>query len=122
MSQKTKDLKPLFLSAEEAMGLLDLCMLSHAELDRDKEGILLKLSDLVRQHLAAHAAEAAEIDVSDPTDSRGDLPDCLAVEEGGRLAVPGAEFIAPRTSSARPIPLKPCPAGRFRSWITTPGL
>jgi hypothetical protein len=122
MSHKTKDLKPLFLSAEEAMGLLDLCMLSQTDLDRDREGILLKLSDLVRQHLAAHAAEAAEIGVSDATEPPGELPDCLATGDGGRLAVSGAEFITTRTNSVRPAALKPCPAGRFRSWIATTGI
>ncbi len=53
MSQQRNDLKPLLLSAEEAMGLLDLCLMSQAEFDGEKERALLKLSALVRQHLAA---------------------------------------------------------------------
>lgn len=55
MSQTIQEPKPLHLSAEEAMGLLDLCVLSPAELDPAKESILLKLSDLVRRYLTGEA-------------------------------------------------------------------
>lgn len=52
MSLQKSDPNPLFLTAEEAMGLLDLCIMSQTDFDRDREGILLKLSALVREHLS----------------------------------------------------------------------
>jgi hypothetical protein len=107
MSQEMKDLKPLYLSVEEALGLLDLCMMSDAEFDQDTVGVLLKLSDLVREHLAARVAEAGEAGrpgSDDPrTETNGDVSGAF------------------RQSSHRPV-LKPCPAGRFRSWTVMPTL
>ena len=44
------DLKLLFLSEEEALALLDLCLLSCAEIDATKERALLKLAHLVQEH------------------------------------------------------------------------
>ena len=44
------DLKLLFLSEEEALALLDLCLLSCAEIDPTKERALLKLAHLVQEH------------------------------------------------------------------------
>lgn len=52
MNDKTIYTKPIYLSEEEAMGLLDLCLASGAAIDRAKDSALLKLSDLVRHYLS----------------------------------------------------------------------
>jgi len=125
MSQSNDDPKPLFLSAEEAMGLLDLCIMSQTDFNRDREGILLKLSDLVREHLAA--LEEANGDAGKPTenDARIDpqetAPDAHRYADSSHLPSPVVEVAqAPRTVVHRSA-MKPCPAGRFRSWIAIPG-
>jgi hypothetical protein len=51
MVQPTEKQKPLLLSAEEALSLLELCMLSQTDFDCEKESVLVKLSELVRKHL-----------------------------------------------------------------------
>jgi hypothetical protein len=51
MSQHVASIKPLFLSEEEAMALLDLCLMSSAESDPIKERSLLKLTDLIRRYI-----------------------------------------------------------------------
>jgi hypothetical protein len=51
MSQHVASIKPLFLSEEEAMALLDLCLMSSAETDPVKERSLLKLTDLIRRYM-----------------------------------------------------------------------
>jgi len=124
MSQPNNDPKPLFLSAEEAMGLLDLCIMSQTDFDRDREGVLLKLSDLVREHLAAleeangEAGKSSENDVRlDPQETATDV---LRYADSSRLPLPIVEIApTPRTVVHRSA-MKPCPAGRFRSWIATP--
>ena len=50
MTPNVADLKLLFLSEEEALALLDLCLLSCAEIDPTKERALLKLAHLVQEH------------------------------------------------------------------------
>jgi hypothetical protein len=124
MSQQMNDLRPLYLSAEEAMGLLDLCIMSQAEFDRDSEGVLLKLSDLVRQHLAGDVEEPCEIGKTGGEDPRsepnGASQDSLLYTDNGRLPLSGAEFVA---AHRNPAPgLKPCPAGRFGCWVAAPGM
>ena len=52
MSQPIASIKPLFLSEEEAIALLDLCLMSRAETDSIKERSLLKLTDLIRRYIA----------------------------------------------------------------------
>ena len=52
MNSFTTYLKPIYLSEEEAMGMLDLCLGSGADMDSAKDRALLKLSDLVRHYLS----------------------------------------------------------------------
>lgn len=51
MSQHVASAKPLFLSEEEAMALLDLCLLSRAETDPLRERAMCKLTDLIRRYI-----------------------------------------------------------------------
>ena len=124
MSQRIEELRPLYLSAEEAMGLLDLCIMSGAEFDRDAEGVLLKLSDLVRQHLAAVTEEACDLHHSlgeDPRhESNGVLQECLRSTDTALAALPAGEFVGAQTHSARYSAMRPCPATRFRTWTCMP--
>lgn len=41
-------IESMFLSPQEAMDLLDLCVISQAEIDPDKERVILKLTEYVR--------------------------------------------------------------------------
>ncbi len=52
MSQHFNRVCPLYLSSEEAMDLLDLCLMSSIEIDPDKERAILKLTDLVRRFIS----------------------------------------------------------------------
>ena len=124
MSQQMNDLKPLFLSAEEAMGLLDLCLMSQAEFDPEKECALLKLSDLVRRHLAEDAKEACVVaklgleDVSmEPIETS---PDIFRPSDNGRLPLRSAERVTVNVGPMQRAVSAPCPAWRFRSWATAP--
>ena len=125
MSQQINDSKPLFLSAEEAMGLLDLCMLSHAEFDREKECALLKLSDLVRQHLSDENSAACAGARGEGDNSRlGSVEpvyESLRHAEMSRLSLAGAELGRGFKGAARRPALKPCPAGSFRFSTAAPG-
>lgn len=125
MSQQVNDLKPLYLSAEEALGLLDLCLISHAEFDREKEGVLLKLSDLVRQYLAEEANEACAFGKVGRADSLSEPPAFSPVSlrygDNMRLPMSGAEFVAARIATRRTF-LKPCPARQFRSMTANSGV
>jgi hypothetical protein len=49
MFQHVTRVKPMFLSPQEAMDLLDLCVISQVETDPDKELVILKLTEFVRQ-------------------------------------------------------------------------
>lgn len=123
MSQQRNDLKPLFLSAEEAMGLLDLCMLSRAEFDCEKEGVLLKLSDLVRVHLAVEDNQACAVVRVDGEDARSEpSQEDLRYVDNGRSHVSGAEPVAVKRNAAHRTVSKPCPAGRFRSMTAGSGV
>ncbi len=48
MFQHVTRVKPMFLSPQEAMDLLDLCVISQVETDPDKERVILKLTEFVR--------------------------------------------------------------------------
>ncbi len=52
MNQPFTNLKPLFLSEDEALALLDLCLLSRAEMQPVTECALAKLTNLARQFVA----------------------------------------------------------------------
>lgn len=41
-------IEAMYLSPQEAMDLLDLCVISQAEVDPDKERVILKLTEYVR--------------------------------------------------------------------------
>lgn len=107
MSEQTREPKPLYLSAEEAMGLLDLCLLSRRELNANQEGVLLKLSDLVRRLLAAEAEQAAAADEA-PSDTESAAADTAPETEpephhaleDRPIALQGTE---------RPLPPSACP-------------
>jgi hypothetical protein len=125
MSQQMNDLKPLFLSAEEAMGLLDLCMMSCAEFDREKEGVLLKLSDLVRQHLADDHSAVCTVVNAGREDAMSEVPERAPEDrryaENALLNVSGTEFVPANRNAVRRAFLKPCPAMRFRSILVNSG-
>ena len=61
MSQHVASIKPLFLSEEEAMALLDLCLMSPGETDPVKERAMMKLTDLVRRYIAAEREGALAV-------------------------------------------------------------
>lgn len=61
MSQSIASPKPLFLSEEEALAMLDMCLMSSSENDSSKERAMLKLTDLVRRYLADGDEYAAEV-------------------------------------------------------------
>jgi hypothetical protein len=52
MYQDVTNFKPLFLSEEETMALLDLCLTSPTEIDEVKEQAIRKLTDLARNHIS----------------------------------------------------------------------
>lgn len=125
MSQPMNDLKPLFLSPEEAMALLDMCLMSQAEFDREKECALLKLSDLVRRHLADAEKEANVIFSTGGENSRLEpqeaSTDSFRRAENGRVTLHGTERIAFNMSLTRRSKPMPCPAVQFRSMAAAPG-
>lgn len=48
MYPQRSHIEAMFLSPQEAMDLLDLCVISQAEVDPDKERVILKLTEYVR--------------------------------------------------------------------------
>ena len=60
MAQNIATIKPLFLTEEEAIAMLDMCLMSNMETDPVKECAMLKMSDLVRRYIQEEepAAEA----------------------------------------------------------------
>ncbi len=92
MSQYASSVKPLYLSAEEAMGLLDLCLMSQAAIDPDKERAIMKLTDLVRGYIA----EAEESECVAVCTQRGAF--CTASGETEDPAMALACVSAPRWS------------------------
>jgi hypothetical protein len=61
MSHNIASLKPLFLTEDEALALLDLSLMSSAENDSTKERAMLKLTDLVRRYLTTGGEASEEI-------------------------------------------------------------
>ena len=124
MSQQMNDLKPLFLSAGEALALLDLCMLSHAEFDHEKEGVLLKLSDLVRRNILEEEQSALVRRQGDDSSAHCcDVgPYRQAHVESGLPPVAGADRPAGGPNDAQSAGLNSCLAGSFRSWSSAPAL
>jgi hypothetical protein len=60
MYQDVTSIKPLYLSEEETMAILDLCLTSSIELDDAKVRALRKVTDLARTYLRpAEEAQAA---------------------------------------------------------------
>ena len=51
MSLETVDLKPLYLSEEEALSLLELCVMGQTETTTTQEQAMLKLTNLSRRFL-----------------------------------------------------------------------
>lgn len=58
MYDQAARLEPLYLSEEEVMALLDLCLTSPTETDSIKERVMLKLSDFARRHLSESRTES----------------------------------------------------------------
>jgi hypothetical protein len=52
MYQDVTSIKPLYLSEEEAMAILDLCLTSDVEMDDVKERAMRKVIDLARTYLS----------------------------------------------------------------------
>jgi len=61
MYEEVKTIKPLFLSEEEVMAILDLCLMSPAELDDVKERVVRKVTDLARSYLRGSASQVGHI-------------------------------------------------------------
>lgn len=66
MSQNVASIKPLFLTEEEALAILDMCLMSRVENDPARERAMLKLTHLVRCYIqegdspiGAHAPASA---------------------------------------------------------------
>jgi hypothetical protein len=74
MSHNIASLKPLFLTEDEALALLDLSLMSSAENDSTKERAMLKLTDLVRRYLTT-GREASEEILALTTDSQPAEPE-----------------------------------------------
>ena len=55
MAQNIATIKPLFLTEEEAIAMLDMCLMSNMETDPVKECAMLKMSDLVRRYIQEEA-------------------------------------------------------------------
>lgn len=124
MSSTTADLKLLFLSEDEALALLDLCLMSNAENDPSKEQVLLKLTNLVREYMTPDAElsvparpDTGNLHAGDPEESR------LALRTQTRLASLAARS-ADSTTETRPTARTRIisngrviiPLGRRRDW------
>lgn len=74
MFQNVTRIKPMFLSPQEAMDLLDLCVISQVETDPDKERVILKLTEFVRycilqeQHARTEIAGSGEVNGRESSD------------------------------------------------------
>ena len=68
MSDITVTHKPLYLSEEEALALLDLCVMSRTEMDAIKERAVIKLTCLVRRFFSgSDGATPEEAETPAPT-------------------------------------------------------
>lgn len=74
MSHNIASLKPLFLTEEEALALLDMTLMSASENDPTKERAMLKLTDLVRRYLTAErkASEESTLQATDAISSEAE--------------------------------------------------
>ena len=104
MCQKLTSFKPLFLSEEETLALLDLCLMSSAELDDAKELAIRKLTDLARQHIRETAVgHSAEGQAARAEDNIQKEISALSVGEILRSGLDGrpGEQVTPSTMMAR---------------------
>jgi hypothetical protein len=97
MHQDVTNLKSLFLSEEETMALLDLCLTSPSEMDHVKEQAVRKLTDLARRHLRASIAE--EHEMRDQKRAETDADEAACELDGGPVA--GDEPVSAITMLAR---------------------
>lgn len=75
MSQSVASLKPVYFTEEEALALLDVCLLSSGDTDPVKESALLKITDLIRRYISAGQSKtAAQGTVTLPTEP---MPACI---------------------------------------------
>jgi len=68
MSQANENIQPLYLTEEETLALLDLCLASDTGSDPMKECALMKLSNLARHYLA-EKIEQEEKDAETPAEA-----------------------------------------------------
>ena len=67
MPCETVDLKPLYLSEDEALALLEVCVISSIETTPAQEQLLLKLTNLTRRFLRSEQdREAMEAERREP--------------------------------------------------------
>lgn len=74
MSQHVASLKPVYFTEEEALALLDVCLLSSGDTDPVKESALLKITDLIRRYISAGQPGAAKQKDARDTDP---MPACI---------------------------------------------
>ncbi len=79
MSQHVASLKPVYFTEEEALALLDVCLISSGDSDAVKESALLKITDLIRRYISACQFGAEEnIDSRDQVKLTADsMPACI---------------------------------------------
>ncbi len=53
MSKSVETIKPIFLTEEEALAVLDMCLASPIESDAAKDRAMLKVTDLIRRYIIA---------------------------------------------------------------------
>ncbi len=78
---KRISLKPLFLSEEEALAMLDLCLMSATETDTTKDRAIMKLTDLVRCYLNEDLLSSYGMSAEDIADGENDEAEETQVEE-----------------------------------------
>jgi hypothetical protein len=84
MSHNIASLKPLFLTEDEALALLDLSLMSSVENDPIKERAMLKLTDLVRRYLST-GQETSEETQALATEVNLPEPKCSSLPAGSLL-------------------------------------
>lgn len=95
MPSQITHLKPLFLSEEEALALLNLCLMSQTDADSAKDRAMLKLTDLVRRYIAAEQIVAANPDTNPVTGHPAGL-------RGESVLI--SSFLAPSAEDSREEP------------------
>jgi hypothetical protein len=99
MSQHVASIKPLFLSEEEAMALLDLCLMSSTETDPIKERALLKLTDLIRRYLTEESTIRCALAQDSAAEDGEGLPAVIRELEASSLPLRSPEEPSRRRSS-----------------------